>query len=235
MRHQYQTKIIGLLFLIGGICFLGEQLNFWDFTIFFSGWWTIFLILPALFSMLDSGVHLGNFILLVTGGYLLLYANDWINFRLTWGSIVALICILAGLRMIIGSRSTRGKQREDTSHTSNIHSNVAFGSRRFKGTGFINSMDIQCMCGSQYIDLSEADVRNMEYLNLNCVCGSIDLVVPADMNYVLKKDNVFASCYVQDEPVGKYDLYVDVSCVLGQINLRKKHVENVKDAEFKEK
>ena len=235
MKSNYQTKIIGLLFLSGGICFLGEQLGFWDVSIFFPGWWCVFLILPALFHMLENGIQFGNTTLFAIGVYLLLDANGWIHITLNFATIAALACILIGCKMILGSREHPRHRRDDISNTSNIHSTVLFGNRRLRSSGFINSIDAQCMFGTQYIDLSDADIRNMEYLYLNCVFGSIDLIVPEDMNYVVKKDTVLGSCMVQDEPIGKYDLYVDVSCVLGQVNLRKKRSEHIKEGEFKEK
>lgn len=235
MKSNYQTKILGLLFLIGGICVLGQQLGFWDVSIFFPGWWTLFLILPSLFSMFENGIHFGNTAGLVIGAYLLIDANGWISFHLTWGSIAALICILLGLKMMLPEREHRHSRRNETSSTSNIHANVLFGTRRINSSDFINSIDAQCLFGTLIIDLREADVRNMEFLYLNCVFGKIDLIVPEEMNYVIKRDTALGSCMVQDEPIGKYDLYVDVSCVLGQINLRKKRYEHMKEGEFKEK
>ncbi|MGX8834572.1 LiaF transmembrane domain-containing protein [Amedibacillus sp. YH-ame6] len=239
MKSNYQSRIIGFLFVVGGVLFLGDQLGYWEFSVFFPGWWTVFLILPAIFSMVESGVQMGNGVLLLVGCGLLIQANGWLGIRLSFGMIVALIFILLGVRMVFGrhghrERSNHSKHME-TKNVRNIHSNVICGSRSFRAAGVINSLDVQCMMGTSWIDLSEADVRNMEFVNLNCVMGTIDLIVPSDMNYVVKKDNVLGSCEIQDEPIGRYDLYVDISCVLGQVNLRKKKVENVKEGEFKEK
>lgn len=235
MKSNYQRKIVGLLFLAGGICYLGEQLGIWDISVFFPGWWTIFLILPALISMVESGIHMGNVLLFIIGGYFLMEANGWISVTLTFGAIAAIICILIGVRMIVGKHGRRIHRHVDASHARHIHSNVVFGNRSFRGTGHVDSLEAQCLVGTQYIDISDADVHNMSSLELNCVFGTINLIVPDDMNFIVKQDNFLGSCSIQDEPEGKYDLYVDVSCILGQINLRKKCSQHVKEGKFKDK
>lgn len=233
MKSNYQSKIIGLLFLAGGICILGNQFNIWDIPIFFPGWWTIFLILPALFSMVDDGIKFSNTCLLVIGGYFLLEANDWISFRLTLGSVVAMCCIIVGIRMIFGSQGERSRNTQQRS--GDIHSSVSFASRRMDGTGIITSLDAQCTFGTQYIDLTKADLRNVDHISLQVSFGTIDLIVPTDMNYVVKKNCTLGSCDIQDNPLGRYDIYVDVSCIFGTVELRKKKNVEFHEGEFTEK
>lgn len=242
MKTTYKTRFIGFLLIVGGITFLGEQLGFWNFSIFFPGWWTVFLILPAIFSMIDSGFHVGNSILLLLGAYFLLNANDWISFRLTLGAIVALFCILFGMQLIFGSsRTSPFKEKEqrfmdDEDSIKNIHSNVCFSTRRVRAKGIVNSLDAQCLFGTQLIDLSEADIRDMQYCRVDNVFGTVDVIVRDDINFVVKRDNVFGSCNIQDEPSGIYDLYVNISCVFGQVRLRKIHIEeDILEGKFKEK
>lgn len=183
--------------------------------------------------MLDDGVRFGNVCLFVIGGYFLLDANEWISFRLTLGSIFAILCILVGIRLIFGSH--KNDYKEKGTHCEDIHMNVVCGTRRYKGAGEIHSLDAQCLFGSQYIDLSQADLRNVQSIKLQATMGSIDLLVNTDMNFVVKKDAVLGSCNIQDEPLGKYEIYVDVSTVLGSVNLRKKKGVQYKEGEFREK
>ena len=89
-----KSRIIGLLFLAVGIGYLGGAMDWWDFSIFFPGWWTLFLIIPAVFSFFEDGFHFGNGCVFILGVYLLCSANDWISIRLTWGMLVAIGLIL---------------------------------------------------------------------------------------------------------------------------------------------
>ena len=55
MTYRVKRILWGLVFVAIGIGYLGTQLDWWDFTIFFPGWWTMLLILPALYiSCLDG-------------------------------------------------------------------------------------------------------------------------------------------------------------------------------------
>ena len=47
MTYRVKRILWGLVFVAIGIGYLGTQLDWWDFTIFFPGWWTMLLILPA--------------------------------------------------------------------------------------------------------------------------------------------------------------------------------------------
>ena len=91
MTYRVKRILWGLVFVAIGIGYLGTQLDWWDFTIFFPGWWTMLLILPALYSMLDHGLHFYNIFTVLAGCYFLADAN-------------AIICIAIGLRLLCTRR-----------------------------------------------------------------------------------------------------------------------------------
>jgi hypothetical protein len=75
MKRQ---NTFGLIILVIGVIFLLNALNVWNANIFFDGWWTLFLIIPAFMSMSRQGVTAGNAILLVLGvGFLLNEQLGW--------------------------------------------------------------------------------------------------------------------------------------------------------------
>lgn len=242
MNHTLKYKLFGLLFLAVGVGYLGEQMNLWSFSIFFPGWWTLFLIIPAFFSMLENGIHVGNGLVLLFGGYYLLYANDFIDIRLTWGLIFALGCILCGIKLVFmgdGKREYKSRQhyRETKADDGkDIKSSVIFGEKRFRITGRVETLVAESVCGSQRIDLSKADLRDVRMLHLDCVCGNIDLIVSDEIEYVVKRDNLFGSVRVDDSYHGTQKLLVDTNCVLGSIHLHKIHIEQpFQEGQFKEK
>lgn len=106
MRYQINRIITGSLLLCIGIGYLGAALHAWDFTIFVPGWWTAFLILPAICSMLHYGLKISNLFFLLLGVYLLAYTNNWINFRISWMLIGALCCIYWGCRILFRKKVT---------------------------------------------------------------------------------------------------------------------------------
>ncbi|XMB72667.1 hypothetical protein RJI07_01875 [Mycoplasmatota bacterium WC30] len=73
MRNR---NIMGLLLLVIGIVLILQAFDLiGDFR--FDGWWTLFLIIPAVISMSRTGFTVGNGILLVLGVGFLLKEQGW--------------------------------------------------------------------------------------------------------------------------------------------------------------
>lgn len=70
-------RVIGILLVIFGILFLLNKLEILNFSPLFSGWWTLFLIVPAILSMIKNGVNAGNAILLAIGVFFFLEERGW--------------------------------------------------------------------------------------------------------------------------------------------------------------
>ena len=199
-----KSRIIGLLFLAVGIGYLGGAMDWWDFSIFFPGWWTLFLIIPAVFSFFEDGFNFGNGCVFILGVYLLCSANDWISIRLTWGMLVAIGLILLGCRMIIGDSFLRFKhsdsvlQEEDGRR--DLRSATYFGNKRLNAHGIVYSLKAESVFGTQMIDLVDADLTECGYVKLEAVFGSIDLLVSDRIHYRVKSENVFGNTRVEHHP-----------------------------------
>lgn len=71
-------KIFGIIMIIFGAYFLLYKFNLVPFNLFQQdGWWTLFLIIPAVISMSRQGITTGNVILLVLGVVLFLRERDF--------------------------------------------------------------------------------------------------------------------------------------------------------------
>ncbi|MDE5977286.1 MAG: hypothetical protein K2G70_02310 [Turicibacter sp.] len=86
----------GVFLLIVGIGFLGEALNLWDFNLFFGGWWTLFIIVPCLVNMYESGLKRSNVIGVTVGILLLLSALQVLAEAL----VVPIFLVVIGLVLI---------------------------------------------------------------------------------------------------------------------------------------
>lgn len=65
-------KLFGIILIVIGTVFLLNRLGVFSFNIFFDGWWTLLLIIPAVMSMSKQGLTTGNIILFVLGVIFLL-------------------------------------------------------------------------------------------------------------------------------------------------------------------
>jgi len=86
-------KFLGVVLLVLGIAFLLDRLHLWSFNIFFNGWWTLLLIIPAIYLIAKHGIQVGNVVLLFLGIILFLNERGW-NL---WGYLVPGVLVLTGL------------------------------------------------------------------------------------------------------------------------------------------
>ncbi|MFA7560968.1 MAG: DUF5668 domain-containing protein [Candidatus Izemoplasmatales bacterium] len=89
-------RILGIILVVVGIIFLLNRLDVFTVDIFFKGWWTLLLIIPAFVSMSKNGVTLGNTILLVIGVILLLDAQG-LNFE---GYLLPAVLVVIGIGLL---------------------------------------------------------------------------------------------------------------------------------------
>lgn len=109
MRKTTSQIFIGVLLLAVGIGYLGNYFSFWSFTIFFPGWWTLFIIIPTIFSMIRHRVNIWNCAFLILGVWYLLYNVGVVPYRFSFRALWPVALILIGIYMIVrwagGNRS----------------------------------------------------------------------------------------------------------------------------------
>lgn len=112
---RYVQKVFLALCVIAvGVGYLGNQVSFlpWThFTLFFPGWGALFLIVPAIYSLLRKPFSLFWYICLLIGTMIL--ASNWISFPKNWFSIaVAVLIIIIGLRILLNPIIRRARHRK---------------------------------------------------------------------------------------------------------------------------
>jgi len=102
MKKDISTIIIGLLFLAAGVAIGGSMLGYFDFRVSLDGWWTLFLIVPALLAIAQGGVNVGNIVLLAVGVILLLDQQRILPHNFSWRLIFPVILLAIGLQVLLG-------------------------------------------------------------------------------------------------------------------------------------
>ena len=99
--------ILGLIFLIIGGGYLAEVFGLIDnFTIFFDGWWTLFIIVPCFCGLFKpDGAKVGTLIGIAIGLFLLLMAQDVLSGEKLWALLIAAICVLIGVNLIFPKKA----------------------------------------------------------------------------------------------------------------------------------
>ena len=226
MKKKTTDIIIGAVFIIAGIIFGGNALDLWDVNFFFSGWWTIFIILPCIISMINDGVDTGNVIGLAIGVLLLLHAQGLRIPQYMWKLLVPAILVLVGLSIIFGSRhkkdfsvninsSTNGGHAEYTSIFS--HQDVNYAEKEFTGAEAVS------IFGGMTLDLRYAHLTNDAVIDATSVFGGMDILVPADVNVKVNGTGIFGRTHNnvnKTEDMSMRTLYVNGTSIFGGIHIK---------------
>lgn len=97
--NNSNKRTLGILFLMLGGFFLLKETNLVN-VIFFAGWWTLFLILPAIFHIAKHGLQSGNLIILTIGVFFLL-DEQGINLS---GYLLPILFVVLGIGLLFRNR-----------------------------------------------------------------------------------------------------------------------------------
>ena len=112
MKNRVSNVLWGLVLILIGIGYAGGNLGFWDFHIFFKGWWTLFILVPCAINLMQHGPNGGNIAGLCVGIALLLAAQDVLEFSTIRKLLVPAILILIGLSIMLSNTKRKITDRE---------------------------------------------------------------------------------------------------------------------------
>jgi predicted membrane protein len=88
----------------------------------FSGWWTLFIIIPAVGSMISSRINIVNSILFLLGLWLLIREQGWFESEILHGVTISAMLIVLGLGLIISEFRKKNRSNElSYNRTNEIH------------------------------------------------------------------------------------------------------------------
>lgn len=231
-RSNTVGVIVGVILIFIGLGYVGDQFGFWYFSVFFRGWWTLFLIVPGISSMINSGFKSHNVMLTALGVYLFLWSNHLIYFRFTFQLLLAIILIYLGAKMIFSkSEKNYGNHhstiKNDTKDIYNEHHIVikkVFESARMAFEHKVYTCKIDCTFSTLTVDLVHADLKELKSVNIDCVFGSVSVYIPHNANVIVKRDNIFGSCnYPANDSNNDLEIFINESCVFGNIQIIRVH------------
>lgn len=193
MKKDYSALIWGLVFVAVGIIFGGNALNIWDIDVFFPGWWTLFLIIPGLVSMVRYGFNWGSGVLVILGLILLFDALDIISSDIMWKLVFPLILVIIGISILTSFfRSGTKKNIEDEEYTKSKsykydstqyprYTAILGGGDYKNNTEDLKGVVVEAILGGLEIDLRDAKITEDIVLELTAVLGGIDIYIPDDV------------------------------------------------------
>lgn len=231
MRNKVTNSVLGIIFIGAGIGFLGNAMDWWNFNLFFDGWWTLFIIIPCVVSIINNGFSTGSIIGLGIGVILLLAAQDIFRFQNIWKLIVPLILVCIGLSILFNGFINRDfanrismRLPQQTPQEGVPNFTAFFGGNT---PNFVNQPFIGCntsaIFGGIELDLRNAIISEDCVITATALFGGMDLIFPYNVNVKVNCTPIFGG--VENKAVPSADplaptVYINATCIFGGIDIK---------------
>ena len=225
MNNKITNILWGLVLVALGVIFGLNALEITDITIFFDGWWTLFIIVPCFIGLFKDSNKAVNGIGLGIGIFLLLACQDLIDFDILMKLMGPVLLVVIGLcfifRDFLGGkaakkiRSFRKSDREVCATFS--EQNVDFGGEVFDGC------TLSGIFGSVNCNLKDTVISADCAVHVSAIFGGVTIHVPDNVNVKVAATPIFGG--VADKRHNKVTnapvtLYINATCLFGGIDIK---------------
>lgn len=216
MKQRILNYVWGIIIILLGIFILLSSLELIDFSIFFKGWWTLFIIIPSFVDLILSNHKMKSFNILLLGVLLLLNVRDLIENPIIL--FISMMIIELGLRIIF-VKKTNKKFKSSINSDSYVgifsETNACNDDKDFKGCSNV------AVFGEVNLDLTKIVLTEDVHIDAVGVFGSVRLEIPKDIDAVVDGISIFGSNVNKKEKSNsKYKIYVSGVSIFGDIRTK---------------
>ena len=230
---QIKPIIWGIAIIALGVIFGGNALGLFELNVFFDGWWTLFIIVPSVISLITEKEKLSSLGFLATGVILLLAAQNVFSYDVAWKMILAVVLMLIGVGIIIKNVFHNKNDEEvekkihDLENGKVMDSQVAIfsGSERTYNDETFAGSNLIAVFGGVDLDLRKAKFEKDTVIKAFCLFGGIDIKVPEEVQVKIKSGFIFGGVSDErkgDSSKGKYTIYIDAAGGFGGVSIADK-------------
>lgn len=216
---KISTVIVGIVFIVVGIIVGLNSFGITNINIFFDGWWTLFIIIPAINGLVTDEEKTGSIIWLIIGITLLLGCQDLISFDILWKLTLPVILVFIGLSIMFNNNGKKiSKNTDDNEYCACFSGQtIKFDGKDFKGA------EVNAIFGGITIDLTNAKVKDGAVIDATAVFGGVTILIPEDLKVEIKSTSVFGG--VSDktknkEKKDKVTLHVNGCSIFGGVDIK---------------
>lgn len=220
-RRNLSLLFLGAILIALGVLWGGNSFGIWDVDVFFHGWWTLFLIIPPIFGMIQHGVKSFDLIVLFIGLVFLFSSQGIFSWTTVSRLFLPALLILIGLLVIFSifrRKAVPGIDREAMAHLSAVFSGIKhdFVNETYAGGR------VEAVFGSVDLDLRGAVIEQDIYMEVNAVFGGVKIFFPPNVKVIADKNAVFGGVSdktVTNNAVNTPQVHVECSAVFGGVEL----------------
>ena len=225
MKNKLWPIFWGIFFIIIGIGYGGDALNIWHFTVFFTGWWTFFIIIPSLISLIQKGYSTSDLVALLVGIILLLSRRDIINLSIIGKLLFPAILIFIGLSIIFKDvfKDRKYFKKNITYKGDPTEQYAIFSGNKQRISGNFLGARVNAIFGGYTLDLRNAVVDQDIIINATAIFGGIDIFIPEGVIVRTSTVPIFGGVTnrVSDpKEVNPPVILVNSVCMFGGINIK---------------
>jgi len=222
MRKRISSVLWGLIFIAAGIGIVGAMAGAWEFNILFAGWWTLFLIVPAVLGMIEHGIRIGNSIGLVLGVALLACCRGWLPWEVLARMLVPTVMIVIGGVMVFKNLFHLNLGRVQVPNEKRMSELVVFSGKNLVIQNEFYGIDGEAVFGGLTIDLRGAQITENISIDALAVFGGVDILLPANVSVKLSDLSLFGGCSNgrNYSPVDGPTVYVNATALFGGVEVK---------------
>lgn len=194
MRKRISSTLWGLLFIVLGIGIAGDIAGAWNFWQLVEGWWMLIFIIPALFSIIEHGIRIGNTIGLFFGVALFACCQGYLPWVLLYKLLVPAVIILIGLVMVLKNLFHLSMNRVKVPNSMRTEELVVFSGKNLIVTDEFYGIDADSVFGGLTIDLRRARISEDISIDATAVFGGVDIFLPENVTVKISDTSLFGGC-----------------------------------------
>ena len=223
--RKISNIIWGTVLVLLGIIFALKTYKVIDFDIFFEGWWTLFIIIPAVFGLFAEREKTGNIICLGIGVFLLLCCRDILDFSMVWKLLVPVVIVVIGLKFLISSLlGTKTKKIIKDIEKEGKNPRIVrefFSSKELEVDAEIfEGAKLVVTFGEIDYDLTKAIIEKDSGIYASAIFGRINIKVPEGVNVQVESNSILGgfSNRTNNSPDAP-TIYVNGTCLFGDVEI----------------
>ena len=194
MRSKVTAVVFGIALVALGVVLSGNTLGWWSADVFFEGWWTLFLIVPALASIIGNGPNAGNLILLAIGALLLADAQRLLGDVSVWSLLLPVVVIILGVsvlwKALVGPRLPTDAEGRPIHPGNRLNAIFTGTTAAYTGLPFNGAVTL-AMFGGLDVDLRGAVLTEDVLIDATTLFGGTDIIVSPGTKVELTSTNIF--------------------------------------------
>lgn len=211
----------GIIILLIGIIFLGNNFDFWNINIFFDGWWTLFIIIPSFYALFKKE-WLSSILGIFIGLLLLLACQDLIQWHVVGKAFLPIILIVVGISLICKPKSNLTKNNTKNTNTKNSSDSYigVFSSNENKVSTNFDGTSIVAIFGGVELDLRDAKIDKDVVIDVVSIFGGADIFLPDNVSVKISGIPLFGGVENKHKDKKGSTVYINYTAIFGGIDLK---------------